>query len=203
MPNAVSFSQWTQSDIDAHNARVAAGKRPTLAEVKDSPPPTMKPVPRQYATPAYIEPARQSNSLDLSRYERQVITLSIFCIPMGAVRCNRSVAWAATPTQKRYYEWKKNLLAEATKQLGRVPAAPDELNFVAYIPMPDSWSKTKKAAMSGMPHRQKPDRDNIDKAICDALFPDDKRIWGGQQRKVWCKYGEGRIDLELIYYYAK
>ena len=37
----------------------------------------------------------------------------------------------------------------------------------------------------GTLHRSKPDRDNIDKAVMDALFPEDSGIAAGTIRKVW------------------
>jgi len=45
-----------------------------------------------------------------------------------------------------------------------IPPNVIDVSWDAYLPMPKSWSKKKKSAMAGRPHRQKPDRDNIDKA---------------------------------------
>ena len=56
------------------------------------------------------------------------------------------------------------------------------------MPMPESWSAKKKQAMAGLLHRTKPDRDNIDKAICDALWKDDQCIAIGRQEK---RYDDG------------
>lgn len=42
------------------------------------------------------------------------------------------------------------------------------LEFI--IKMPDSWTKKKKQELSGQPHRQTPDIDNIFKAFTDTIF---------------------------------
>src|SRR5690348_11179644 len=49
--------------------------------------------------------------------------------------------------------------------------------FVFHVPMPDSWSKKRRAAFNGKPCRSKPDLDNYLKAIGDALLPDDAGLW--------------------------
>lgn len=60
---------------------------------------------------------------------------------------------------------------------------------------------TKDAKRWGKPHTLKPDRDNLDKAILDAVsaagaWPDDCIVWSGGLRKVWCKPGqEGAVLL--------
>ncbi|KNE88062.1 hypothetical protein PSTG_18543, partial [Puccinia striiformis f. sp. tritici PST-78] len=53
------------------------------------------------------------------------------------------------------------------------------------LPMPDSWSKKKRTEMAGKPHQQKPDKDNLEKALLDAIFEDDCRILDGRVTKVW------------------
>jgi Holliday junction resolvase RusA-like endonuclease len=55
--------------------------------------------------------------------------------------------------------------------------------------MPKSWSKTKKLVMDGKAHQQRPDVDNLAKAICDAVFKEDSHIWDGRYTKVWGEKG--------------
>ena len=65
------------------------------------------------------------------------------------------------------------------------------------LPMPDSWSKKKRAEMAGKPHQQKPDKDNLEKALLDAIFEDDCRIWDGRVTKILGEVGQiiiGRIE---------
>jgi Holliday junction resolvase RusA-like endonuclease len=59
------------------------------------------------------------------------------------------------------------------------------LSWTAYFVPPASWSKTKQAAAIGTLHRSKPDRDNIDKAILDAMFDEDCAIADGEIKKFW------------------
>ena len=60
--------------------------------------------------------------------------------------------------------------------------------------MPTSWSKAKKAKHFGKPHTQKPDADNVAKAVMDGLtaagvWPDDAVVWSLEIRKVWAVQG--------------
>lgn len=69
----------------------------------------------------------------------------------------------------------------------RVPEAGAHITFV--LPMPKSWSKKKRAEMDGQPHQQKPDIDNLTKALLDALFEDDAHIWDVRTSKRWGEIG--------------
>lgn len=54
-----------------------------------------------------------------------------------------------------------------------------------YIKMPKSWSKKKCDAMFLQPHQQRPDIDNLCKAVMDALCDDDSYIYELNAKKVW------------------
>lgn len=58
-------------------------------------------------------------------------------------------------------------------------------HVIAYLPMPKSWPKWKKDKMRGKPHQSKPDKDNIEKALCDSLLKDDSGVWDGRVTKLW------------------
>lgn len=62
------------------------------------------------------------------------------------------------------------------------------------IPMPKSWSKKKKTEMNGKPHQQRPDKDNLEKALLDAVFDEDSRVWDGRVTKVWGRKGLIIVD---------
>jgi hypothetical protein len=62
------------------------------------------------------------------------------------------------------------------------------------LPMPKSWSEKRKLEMDGKPHQQKPDKDNLEKSLLDALFTDDCRVWDGRVTKRWGR--EGAIIVE-------
>lgn len=72
---------------------------------------------------------------------------------------------------------------------------PDHGWHVTFVlPMPKSWSKRKREAMDGRPHQQTPDKDNLEKALLDALFQDDCHIWDGRVTKRWGEQGQIIID---------
>ncbi len=71
---------------------------------------------------------------------------------------------------------------------------PVALRIECLFAMPASWSKAKKAKHFGKPHTQKPDGDNVAKAVMDGLtaagvWPDDAVVWSLEIRKVWAVQG--------------
>lgn len=58
------------------------------------------------------------------------------------------------------------------------------------LPMPKSWTKKKRIAMNGQPHQQKPDKDNLEKALLDAVYTDDSKVWDGRVTKLWGENGQ-------------
>ncbi len=54
-----------------------------------------------------------------------------------------------------------------------------------WVEMPPSWSRRKRSAMDGQPHKLRPDRDNYDKALMDALFENDSHVWSAWTVKRW------------------
>lgn len=97
-------------------------------------------------------------------------------------RCN------ATPAAERYWAFKEEVKINNVK----LPDCGYHLFFI--LPMPKSWSKKKKEEMNGRPHQQKPDKDNLEKALLDAVFKDDSAIWDGRVTKVWGY--EGKIIVK-------
>ena len=65
------------------------------------------------------------------------------------------------------------------------------IDIVAYCPIPESYSKKQKERLSSgrVPYLHNPDRDNIDKIICDALnktaYDDDSQLYAGSQEKYY------------------
>jgi Holliday junction resolvase RusA-like endonuclease len=72
------------------------------------------------------------------------------------------------------------------------------LNWSAFFLPPKSWSKRKQLAAIGTLHRQKPDRDNVDKAVLDCLYPGgDSAIARGSIGKYWGTEPRIVIVIEL------
>ena len=127
------------------------------------------------------------------------ITIIFSVTPIGKPRMTQRDKWAKRPAVVRYYEFKDRMLAIGSSNETLFQFMQDGglcgLSWLAFLPMPESWSKRKKAEMSGKLHRTKPDRDNIDKAILDALFTNDSGIATGHIEKRWDDGNGPRIEI--------
>lgn len=110
--------------------------------------------------------------------------------PMGAPRQTQRDKWKGRPVVLRYHAFRDELRLRYRKDL------PQSLQLVFYIEPPVSWSNKKRLASIGTPHNQKPDIDNLIKAVLDTLAPDDKAIWRVYAEKYWAS--EGGIEIEQI-----
>lgn len=113
----------------------------------------------------------------------KTIKIDVPVRPMGKPRMTQRDRWKKRPTVERFHQWKD----EMRKHLPDLPPAEKilDLSWRAELMPAKSLSKKKKAEMIGQLHRQKPDRDNIDKAILDLLFSEDQAIASGTIEKVW------------------
>lgn len=73
----------------------------------------------------------------------------------------------------------------------KIPVNGSRLMFV--LPMPDSWSRKKKEAHNGKPHTQKPDVDNLAKALLDSVYIEDAHVWDIRITKIWGYDGQIQI----------
>ena len=106
-------------------------------------------------------------------------------------RMTRSDKWKkpARPCVQRYRDFKDMV------RLQKVQINPGGDLIVFLIKMPKSWSEKKKKAMNLQPHQVKPDKDNLEKALLDAVFGDDSHIWSNAPVKLWSRE-EGFIIVE-------
>ena len=118
-------------------------------------------------------------------------------IPMGAVRMTVSDKWKTNPnhpdpkkrqrkTVGEYFNFKNSILLQAKSIKFELKTT---LDVLFLIPMPNSWSNKKKEKMNGLPHKQKPDTDNLVKAVKDALKKDDSDVWLEKAEKRWAYKG--------------
>lgn len=103
-------------------------------------------------------------------------------VPLAKPRMTRRDKWSKRPCVMRYWEFK----SECRSYNVEIPDS-SEITFI--LPMPQRWSEKKRAAMYGEPHRQKPDIDNLIKALLDAVYDDDSAISEIHARKVWGEVG--------------
>lgn len=89
-----------------------------------------------------------------------------------------------TQRAKKYYDY-----CNALQLLAKGVTIKETVDLVFVMPMPQSWSKKKKEAMMNKPHQQRPDLDNLIKAVLDALCKEDKHIHKIQAMKIWGSCG--------------
>jgi Holliday junction resolvase RusA-like endonuclease len=110
--------------------------------------------------------------------------------PLGKPRMTQRDRWKQRPAVLRY-----RAFCDAVRASGvELPEAGAHVTFV--LPMPRSWSKRKRAEMDGQPHRQKPDVDNLTKALLDAVLKDDAAVWDIRASKRWGQVGQ--IIVETV-----
>lgn len=110
--------------------------------------------------------------------------------PNPKPRMTRSDKWKKRPEVMRY----RAFCDEVRLRSVELPPAGASIHFV--LPMPKSWAQRKRAEMVGQPHQQKPDIDNLLKALADACHQDDAHIWHySGLKKTWGESGQIIIDL--------
>ena len=113
------------------------------------------------------------------------LDMKIFNItPMGKPRMTRADKWKQREVVMRY----RAFCDEVRLKNVAMPEQGGHITFV--VPMPKSWSQKKRVTMNGQAHQQKPDADNMIKALMDALFTDDAHIWDFRVTKVWGESGQ-------------
>lgn len=113
--------------------------------------------------------------------------------PVAKPRQTRSDKWKERPCVVRYREWADRARAAA----GAVPTEAQHADIVIYLPLPQSLSGKKRAAMAGTPHRVKPDIDNLIKSSLDALLKRDQGIHEIRAKKFWEDEQGPRVEITL------
>ena len=108
-----------------------------------------------------------------------------------------------TPKKTAVYEQVIGLHARAAMKGHKILTGPIRLSVTAYMPIPQSWSRTQKTkAMSGaLRHTKRPDLSNIIKSVEDALngivYADDAQIDRyGESRKAFSSIPRTEIVVE-------
>lgn len=106
-------------------------------------------------------------------------------------RQTRSDVWKQRPCVMNY----RAFADELRLRFGKVPEGVEHIDLSIFIKMPETWSQKKKNEHKGRLHRQKPDIDNLLKAVMDALFINDAGIARIAAVKIWAPYDKIEISL--------
>lgn len=101
---------------------------------------------------------------------------------MGKPRMTRRDQWAKRPCVLRYRAQCDHLRLAGLRLPMRYVA-------VVFLAMPPSWSIAERRRQAGQPHLSKPDKDNCEKLLLDALAPSDAHLWDGRLQKRWAWHG--------------
>lgn len=141
-----------------------------------------------------------------------VLVLNLAGMPKGWSRAGHRIAGSGdkrfvqtyTPTPMRKYQDSIGKAAMAA-MVGRAPLEGGlSVSLRFRMPIPASASKRLKAAMAAgeVPHVTKPDKDNLTKAIYDALnkivWRDDAQICRGFQTKIYSETPGVDIRVEAL-----
>lgn len=131
-----------------------------------------------------------------------MIRFTIWGVPIAQARPrkgrNRKTGEEHWYTPDRTTKWKEAVAIQAASSRPRKPlAGPLSVSLTFYMP------RLKKTPVSAVYHVEKPDRDNLDKAVLDALtkagfWGDDCQIADGRIVKRYVELdGECRVEVEI------
>ena len=130
------------------------------------------------------------------------VNFTVYGAPVGKGRPRFTRGGRAyTPEKTREFEEKVRDCWRTQSGAGFAGKVPLLASVVAYFPIPQSVSKKKAEAMAGTFHVNRPDADNIAKAILDSLnglaFPDDSAV---QIDRCWKIYTNAAPRVEVKIY---
>ena len=107
-----------------------------------------------------------------------------------------------TYTPEKTVEYQQRVQNEAVQVFAAPSEKPIKLRVYAYFEPPKSWGKKKRNERIFRPHTQRPDIDNIEKIIADALngiaYKDDAQICESTCRKYWGRTGQVAVIVEEL-----
>lgn len=109
------------------------------------------------------------------------MSLAVYPIrAMGKPRQTQRDQWQNRPRVARYRTFKDDC------RIWGVALDLERFYHVVFVlPMPESWPARKRAEHAFQLHRAKPDKDNLEKALLDAVHGEDMRAADGRVTKVW------------------
>lgn len=113
-----------------------------------------------------------------------------FINPVPKPRMTKSDTWKKRDCVVQYWDFKDKI-----KKL-KIKIEESGQHIIFVLPMAKSWSEKKKKLYDWKPHQQKPDKDNLEKALLDSLFEKDEHIWDSRVSKIWGR--EWKIIIKKI-----
>ena len=146
------------------------------------------------AAPWQTPPAQKTRLNDVVTTTTEIgnkIRHEILIDPVAKPRQTQRDKWNPSKAVIKYRAYADKLRSTGLT----IPEAGYHITFI--LPMPKSWAKSKRAAKDGGPHQQRPDKDNLEKAVLDALFKEDSHVWDGRATKIWGEVGKIIIEYEV------
>jgi len=103
--------------------------------------------------------------------------------PVPKPRMTQADRWRKRPCVLRYFDFK-----DKVRELDIKVDNGDHIIFV--LPMAKSWGMKKKREKCRQLHDQRPDKDNLEKALLDAVYDEDCEIADTRVTKIWGYNGE-------------
>lgn len=115
-------------------------------------------------------------------------------------RFSRKLGRAFDPKENSTFE--NSVASIALPHFSAPLEGPVRLDIRVTFGVPQSWSKKKRAEKLHRPHTQKPDTDNLAKAIADGLnriaWADDSQVYELSVRKIWGLSDATHVTVEAV-----
>lgn len=120
--------------------------------------------------------------------ERDLSRTEVAVSPCPKPRMTQRDKWYDREATRKYRAFKKAFVLKCKEQ--GLKDLPEQFGISFEVPMPQSWSEKKKVFMEGTAHKQRPDLDNLIKAVKDSLAKEDSHVHTYlHAQKVWARTG--------------
>ena len=102
--------------------------------------------------------------------------------PIAKPRMTKSDKWKHRKIVEDYWKFKDEIKKICLINDFKLS---DKYRIRFVLPMPQTWASKKKALCYGAPHKQRPDLDNLIKAINDCLHDEDSGVYYIEASKIW------------------
>lgn len=108
--------------------------------------------------------------------------------PTPKPRMTQRDKWKPSASALRYFAFKDECMLKKVE----LPESGAHVTFI--IPFPKSYSLKKRRKLDGQPHIQRPDVDNLCKALMDAVYGEDCGVYDIRISKFWGYAGKIIIE---------